>query len=225
MDKSFSLGHVLSAGAVGLLTGYFFSQSALKIKNKGATTDKEEKKKNTNNKPEEKKKSKDTNTKDTKKDQAFIEEDSENYSENDEDFTDDEEEDSEDEENEALADFDIQEEYKMVLIIRTDLQMGKGKAAAQCCHATLANYKELSKKSPKTLARWEYFGQAKVTLKVDNEEDMLMLQAQAMSIGLAAHSIRDAGRTQIAAGSRTVLAIGPGPISVVNSITGKLKLY
>lgn len=27
--------------------------------------------------------------------------------------------------------------------------MGKGKAAAQCCHATLANYKELSKKSPK----------------------------------------------------------------------------
>lgn len=53
----------------------------------------------------------------------------------------------------------------------------------------------------------------------------LMLQAQAMSIGLAAHSIRDAGRTQIAAGSRTVLAIGPGPISVVNSITGKLKLY
>lgn len=44
----------------------------------------------------------------------MIEEDSENYSENDEDFTDDEEEDSEDEENEALADFDLQEEYKMV---------------------------------------------------------------------------------------------------------------
>lgn len=42
----------------------------------------------------------------------MIEEDSENYSENDEDFTD--EEDSEDEENEALADFDLQEEYKMV---------------------------------------------------------------------------------------------------------------
>ncbi|KAG0312772.1 hypothetical protein BGZ97_010862 [Linnemannia gamsii] len=230
MDKSFTLGHVLSAGAVGLLTGYFFSQSALKCKSKDTTPAKDEKKKNTNtNKAEEKNKSKDTNKKDTKKDQAVIEEDSENYSENDEDFTDDdeeeEEEDSEDEENEALADFDLQEEYKMVLVIRTDLNMGKGKAAAQCCHATLANYKELSKKSPKALARWEYFGQAKVTLKVDNEEDMLMLQAQAMSIGLAAHSIRDAGRTQIAAGSRTVLAIGPGPISVVNSITGKLKLY
>ncbi|KAF9341227.1 hypothetical protein BGZ91_010252 [Linnemannia elongata] len=223
MDKSFTLGHVLSAGAVGLLTGYFFSQSALKCKSKEAAAT-EEKKKSANNKTGEKK-SKDNNNKHTKKDQDMIEEDSENYSENDEDFTDDEEEDSEDEENEALADFDLQEEYKMVLVIRTDLNMGKGKAAAQCCHATLANYKELSRKSPKTLARWEYFGQAKVTLKVDNEEDMLMLQAQAMSIGLAAHSIRDAGRTQIAAGSRTVLAIGPGPISVVNSITGKLKLY
>lgn len=223
MDKSFTLGHVLSAGAVGLLTGYFFSQSALKYKSKEATAT-EEKKKSTNNKTGEKK-PKDNNSKHTKKDQDMIEEDSENYSENDEDFTDDEEEDSEDEENEALADFDLQEEYKMVLVIRTDLNMGKGKAAAQCCHATLANYKELSRKSPKTLGRWEYFGQAKVTLKVDNEEDMLMLQAQAMSIGLAAHSIRDAGRTQIAAGSRTVLAIGPGPISVVNSITGKLKLY
>ncbi|KAK3837266.1 MAG: peptidyl-tRNA hydrolase PTH2-domain-containing protein [Linnemannia elongata] len=221
MDKSFTLGHVLSAGAVGLLTGYFFSQSALKHKSKEATAT-EEKKKSTNNKAGEKK-SKDNSNKHTEKDQDVIEEDSENYSENDEDFTD--EEDSEDEENEALADFDLQEEYKMVLVIRTDLNMGKGKAAAQCCHATLANYKELSKKSPKTLSRWEYFGQAKVTLKVDNEEDMLMLQAQAMSIGLAAHSIRDAGRTQIAAGSRTVLAIGPGPISVVNSITGKLKLY
>ncbi|KAF8944080.1 hypothetical protein BGZ47_004678 [Haplosporangium gracile] len=223
MDKTFTLGHVLSAGAVGLLTGYFFSQSASKHKSKEVTVT-EEKKKKSINKIVEEKKSKDNNKKDNKKDQDVIEEDSENYSENDEDFTDDEEE-SEDEENEALADFDLQEEYKMVLIIRTDLNMGKGKAAAQCCHATLANYKELSKKSPKALARWEYFGQAKVTLKVDNEEDMLMLQAQAMSIGLAAHSIRDAGRTQIAAGSRTVLAIGPGPISVVNSITGKLKLY
>ncbi|KAF9154254.1 hypothetical protein BG015_001437 [Linnemannia schmuckeri] len=222
MDKSFTLGQVLSAGAVGLLTGYFFSQSVLKHKSKEATPTEQKKKKNTNNKAEEKE-FKDNSKKDNKKGQDVIEEDSEDYSENDEDFTDDE--DSEDEENEALADFDLQEEYKMVLVIRTDLNMGKGKAAAQCCHATLANYKELSKKSPKTLTRWEYFGQAKVTLKVDNEEDMLMLQAQAMSIGLAAHSIRDAGRTQIAAGSRTVLAIGPGPISVVNSITGKLKLY
>jgi peptidyl-tRNA hydrolase len=29
--------------------------------------------------------------------------------------------------------------------------MGKGKAAAQCCHATLSNYKELLKNSPQVM--------------------------------------------------------------------------
>ena len=29
------------------------------------------------------------------------------------------------------------DEFKMVLVVRNDLKMGKGKAAAQCSHATL----------------------------------------------------------------------------------------
>ena len=33
------------------------------------------------------------------------------------------------------------EPMKMVLVVRTDLDMGKGKIAAQCGHATLAAYK------------------------------------------------------------------------------------
>ena len=38
---------------------------------------------------------------------------------------------------------DCDEEMKMVLVVRQDLKMGKGKAAAQCCHATLAAYKSV----------------------------------------------------------------------------------
>ena len=53
---------------------------------------------------------------------------------------------------------------------------------------------------------------------------MLTLQAQAASLGLCAQVVHDAGRTQIAAGSATVLGIGPGPKSVVDQVTGKLKL-
>ena len=53
---------------------------------------------------------------------------------------------------------------------------------------------------------------------------MLTLQAQAMSLGLCARTIRDAGRTQIQAGSMTVLGVGPGPKSVVDQVTGELKL-
>jgi PTH2 family peptidyl-tRNA hydrolase len=74
------------------------------------------------------------------------------------------------------------------------------------------------------LRRWEYWGQAKVTVQVKSEDELLMLQAQAMSLGLCAKIIHDAGRTQIASGSATVLGVGPGPKSVVDQVTGHLKL-
>lgn len=47
----------------------------------------------------------------------------------------------------------------------------------------------------------------------------------AREAGLIAALIRDAGRTQIAAGSITVLGIGPGPCKEIDRITGGLKLY
>ena len=100
-----------------------------------------------------------------------------------------------------------------------------GKIAAQCSHATLACYKYYFSKSPDSpiLRRWERGGQAKVALQIKNEEDMLLLQGQALSLGLCARVIEDAGRTQIASGSRTVLGI-LGPKGVVDKVTGQLKL-
>lgn len=99
-----------------------------------------------------------------------------------------------------------------------------GKIAAQAGHATLACYKQHQKTQSPLLRRWERMGQAKVALQVKSEEELEMLQAQAMSLGLAAHIIHDAGRTQIASGSATVLGIGPGPKSVMDQVTGHLKL-
>ena len=97
--------------------------------------------------------------------------------------------------------------------------------AAQCSHATLACYKSLLNHAPssKLLRRWESGGQPKIAVQVKSEEDLMMLQAQAMSLGLCARVIHDAGRTQIAAGSATVLGI-LGPKSVVDQVTGQLKL-
>ncbi|KAF9634091.1 Peptidyl-tRNA hydrolase PTH2 [Lasiodiplodia theobromae] len=142
-----------------------------------------------------------------------------------------EESDSEEDEDEAapqdLNPFtDRNEECKLVLVVRTDLKMGSGKIAAQCGHATLACYKAFLRQAPDSplLRRWERYGQMKVALKCTSEEDMQLLQAQALSMGLCAQVIHDAGRTQIAAGSATVLGIGPGPVSVINQVTGHLKL-
>ncbi|MBA0608588.1 hypothetical protein Godav_020786 [Gossypium davidsonii] len=51
---------------------------------------------------------------------------------------------------------DILEDFKMVLVVRNDLKMGKGKISAQC--------------------RWEMCAQPKVVVKIDGEEDLLVLQ-------------------------------------------------
>ncbi|KAG0646356.1 putative peptidyl-tRNA hydrolase 2 [Hyphodiscus hymeniophilus] len=116
------------------------------------------------------------------------------------------------------------EECKMVLVVRTDLGMTKGKIGAQCGHATLACYKTISRTDQAILRRWEHFGQTKIALQVKNEEELLTLQATARSLGVVAEVIADAGRTQIDPGSLTVLGIGPAPKSVINGITGSLKL-
>jgi len=121
---------------------------------------------------------------------------------------------------------DSTEECKLVLVVRTDLGMTKGKIAAQCSHATLACYKRFLRDAPRSLIlrRWERQGQAKVALQVKSQDELDVLQAQARSLGIVAEVIVDQGRTQIASGSHTVLGIGPAPKSVIDKVTGTLKL-
>lgn len=86
----------------------------------------------------------------------------------------------------------LMEEQKLVLVVRTDLGMTKGKIAAQCSHATLACYKTLQRANPAILRAWESRGQAKIALKADSEDELLLLEASAKSLGICARSIQDA---------------------------------
>lgn len=117
------------------------------------------------------------------------------------------------------------EELKLILVVRKDLSMGKGKVAAQCSHAAVAAYKQLQRRDPDLLKQWEYYGQPKVVVKADDEESLLELWQKAKELGLPVSLIQDAGRTQIAPGSRTVLGVGPGPGDLIDKVTGHLKLY
>ncbi|EQB53704.1 peptidyl-tRNA hydrolase PTH2 [Colletotrichum gloeosporioides Cg-14] len=127
---------------------------------------------------------------------------------------------------------DSNEECKLVLVVRTDLGMTKGKMAAQASHATLACYKSLSKAATrdpssaaaKILSRWERLGQAKIAVQIKDQDEMLELMGKARSLGITAEVIADAGRTQIEAGSLTVLGVGPAPKSLVDQVTSHLKL-
>ena len=116
-------------------------------------------------------------------------------------------------------------EFKMVLVVRNDLKMGKGKVAAQCSHAAVSAYKQVQRRNPELLKQWEYCGQPKVVLKAPDEDTLIDLLGHAKEVGLPVSLIQDAGRTQIAPGSRTVLGVGPGPAELVDRVTGHLKLF
>ena len=112
----------------------------------------------------------------------------------------------------------------MVLVVRNDLKMGKGKIAAQCGHAAVGAYEQGMKKSPQLIRRWNSSGSAKIAVKVETEQELNELHRQARANGLNCCVIRDAGRTQIEPNTKTVLAIGPALIRDVDKITGHLKL-
>ncbi|KAJ1612336.1 hypothetical protein OJ253_604 [Cryptosporidium canis] len=116
-----------------------------------------------------------------------------------------------------------QSDYKMTICVRQDLGMGKGKIASQCGHAILGAYKKAIKNDPEAVKTWEKSGQAKVVLKVDLQE-LLESERRARDINVTCCLIKDAGRTQIAPGEYTAIAIGPAPSELINKITGKYKL-
>lgn len=132
----------------------------------------------------------------------------------------------------------------MILAIRNDLKMQKGKVAAQCGHASVGAYAKALVDRPKTVKRWLRYGKnllnktilfynsffissggTKITVKIDTEQELLDLEKAAKAQDVLSCIVRDAGQTQVAPGSRTVIAIGPAPKSVLDKITGHLKLY
>ncbi len=116
-------------------------------------------------------------------------------------------------------------EIKQVIVVRSDLGMGKGKVAAQVAHAALDAAETARRKHTKWYESWREQGQAKVVLKTDGGEEALEeLQKQARSLGLPVSLIQDRGLTQLEPGTTTCLGIGPGPSGEIDKVTGKLKL-
>lgn len=114
--------------------------------------------------------------------------------------------------------------YKMLLVVNTSLSMGKGKIAAQCGHAAVGAYKRALKQCPDAVRWWERTGCAKIAVKCPSAEELAAISTAARAKDIPLYLVEDAGRTQIAAGSRTVLGLGPAPVHVFEGITSHLKL-
>ena len=117
------------------------------------------------------------------------------------------------------------QQYKMVIVVRKDLNMSIGKTSAQVAHAALGAYKLSLAKNNDKVTNWENFsGQAKIVLGVENEKELFDIKDKADKNGLITCLIHDAGRTEVSPNTATCCAIGPDVNSKIDEITGKLKL-
>lgn len=113
-------------------------------------------------------------------------------------------------------------EYKQAILIRKDLNLSKGKAVAQGAHASIDAY--LKAKEKLAAQNWLAEGMKKVVLEVANEQELVKYFQKAKDLKLSASLITDAGMTEIPAGTKTAVAIGPAKSSEIDKVTGELKL-
>ncbi len=114
-------------------------------------------------------------------------------------------------------------EIKQVIVVRTDLDMGKGKIAAQVGHACVLGAEHVRRSHPEWYEKW-WSGQEKVVLKVSGIKELEQIKIGAIDLNLPWSEVTDAGHTQISPGTTTCISIGPAPENLINRITGDLKL-
>ena len=111
---------------------------------------------------------------------------------------------------------------KLALVVRTDLDMGRGKIAAQVAHAAVTA--ALAALDGDSFRRWIEDGQPKVVLRVPGAAGLDEVITRARASGLPVELVHDAGRTQVAAGTLTCCAIGPAPTDLIDAVTADLTL-
>ena len=113
----------------------------------------------------------------------------------------------------------------MALIVRKDLRLSCGKIAVQCAHAAVNCALIARKNEVRIMERWQANGARKICLEAEDLASIKSIMAQAESAGLIVYLVKDAGHTEVAAGTVTVLGIGPGPCNSINALVSDLKAY
>lgn len=116
------------------------------------------------------------------------------------------------------------DEIKQVIIVRADLDMGKGKLAAQCCHGSVLAYLDAEMKDKEVVEKWLDTGQKKIVLKISDEESLIKLFKAFQFKKVPCALVADAGLTQLPPGTTTVLGIGPWIAEEIDMFTKGFKL-
>ena len=110
---------------------------------------------------------------------------------------------------------------KQTILIRADLKLPYGKACSQSAHASVEAVLRSDKDKVK---KWRSSGSAKIVLKVADKTELHKYNQLAKDSGLTTALITDAGKTVIAPGTETCVAIGPDDEDEIDKITSELKL-
>lgn len=137
---------------------------------------------------------------------------------------------------------------KQVIVMRKDLNMRKGKIAAQAAHASMAFLSRRWRIEELDYEDYEYCDEedryhnvglgltpveklwfdtsfVKICVSVDSEEALRHIEAQASLSGITCHLITDNGRTEFhGVPTPTCLALGPDYSDRIDTITRDLPL-
>ncbi len=132
-------------------------------------------------------------------------------------------------------------EPKQVIVVRKDLNMRKGKIAAQVAHASMAVILDMMSKKVILNGRMEKWALlmsvdddvykwlngpfVKVVVGVEYKEDLMDLYVAASMAKIPNALIQDSGRTEFhGKPTYTCIGIGPAAPEEIDKITGHLKL-
>ena len=110
---------------------------------------------------------------------------------------------------------------KQVILIRKDLKMPPGKLAAQVAHASVD---AVLCSDRRKVDNWLADGAKKVVLKVADLRELKKYAKLASKAGLVVSVIKDAGHTYFKNPTVTCAGIGPDGESVIDTVTGELKM-
>lgn len=126
-----------------------------------------------------------------------------------------------------------QSKIKQVIVVRKDLNMRKGKLAAQVAHASLKVLVDRMWRRPGEVAgidlnedteKWLIGLSTKIVVSVNSEKELMDLYVEAQLAGLPHALIQDAGKTEFKEPTYTALAIGPAEEGEIDKLTGDLIL-
>ena len=112
-------------------------------------------------------------------------------------------------------------ELVIYLLVRHDLKMSSGKIGAQCGHAV----QSLVLQCPKPIMQlYKKAESTKICLKIKNLSEMEEIERWCQENKILHHKVIDAGRTELAPNTETVLGIGPIRREKIKEITKHLRL-